>query len=281
MFYFNLIFAVASLPGCNELEENGRSKCSTIWQEGHVDALKCCVSNRVGSRNIFDVPVITIQSRLPVQNQCRKTFKKRCFPNIKCLPLSFYDLEGYFNYLDFLQKIPFTDFENHQKPSNWNCYNSLDDFKNFNLFDYPSHRRQFNPKRLENIRKRLKNNFCRTLLLKYYLTYGPKTLSKDVCLGSSLTKDHVLPHQINSRDNRLSHFDQRRLRFLDESTLAHSISFLDKNNHFDRTYIIDSYIRNRKTTSVGLFYNYEQIWAEFNVHFNGIIDVHCGCFGQN
>ena len=281
------------LSGCNEVAQNGQSKCFQQWNMNPVgpeyklkDAVKCCMSYRKAIAtergwkhyNEFNVPLIVIKSDQPINTECRQGDPSRdCVPHAKCLPSnnfknSLSDIAGFFNFLDLYRTIPFTKpnhygYTEQNKTLNWECFNTNDNFDVQSLPNFPtktsiktrnnkrSKRQSIKlEKRIKQLEKRLSNNFCRSILYKYHTGYDPKSFKTDLC-EKEIGKN-VFPFQIDGT-TRFSEFNRFEHNW---ERLNSPIYFLNKSNRKDHTKYVTEYDETRNKKSITVFQDYREFW---------------------
>ena len=296
MILFFIGMAWGSSPaGCNDVV-NGESKCFQRWTEkkNPKEALKCCMSYREGDISQFNVPIIDLPHRI-------HTGHRENMPKAKCYPRSFKDIIGFFNFLDGYKEIPFMDFPDRTKSLNWNCFNTKDRYDGSQILkprNTTRKNRLISSKgdQIKQIKNRFENNFCRSLLYEYNLSYSPKEFQETVCERTGEIS-RIFPYQ-DARHVRLSHFN------LQEQTPKHFFGEFRKpifmrncNGSIDGTKYVEEYQQKRSKNTITVFDDFCKAWGDMGVQFqenhqigrnhhhakcNGVIpvhmDFHCGCF---
>ena len=281
LYFLSEILALE--PGCNDMGKNGQSACLEYSEGSFFPGLRCCLHFRRGVKNFFETPIVVIPSNEPMVNSCRPhrspfNYKpsSKCIPTLKCTPQNFNDLKGFYNFLDLYNRIPFENFPDRNKSSNWNCFNSKDNFE-YN----PSSNTRSNP-RLKStharvLRNRLGNNFCRTVLYDYFII-GFRFLSQDIC-GDYLQRP-IYPFQRTPNIEKLRDFNP-----LDDHPATKEANKLEApiktiNHAQQRIYTsdIEKYLNNRDKTFVTVFSDFHESWRDLNVNSSSVLEYHCGCF---
>ena len=268
-------------PGCNDLRSDGQSECY-VYTGGDVSyGLRCCLNERRGRRNFYEVPIVIIESYPRIQNQCRPHTSLRnhaptskCTPKLKCTPENFRDLFGFFNFLDFYQSIPFGDYPNRNKSMNWSCFNSND---NFQYNPNTTTQSRMKSKHSQLLKSRLQRNFCRSVMF-YYFMEGFKFLSQDMCMANFL-ENRIYPYQ-SATGVKLTDFnpfeDHPKTKAVNK--LQFSIITRDHLDNVFSTDDISKYVKNREKTTVSVFSDYDEIWRDLKVNSSSVLEYNCGCF---
>ena len=296
--------ALASSPGCNDVV-NGESKCFKRWTENDnpKEALKCCMSYREGEISQFNVPIIVLPHRIHYEYRRNR---ENIPENPKCIPRSFNDIIGFFNFLDGYKKIPFMKFPDRTKSLNWNCFNTKDRYDGSQILKPRNTTRKnrlisSKPEQIQHIKNRFENNFCRSLLYEYHLSYSPKEFQETVC---DRTGETIFPYQA-ARHVRLSHFnlqEQTPKHFFDE--FRKPIFMRNKNGSIDGTKYVAEYEQKRTNNTITVFQDFREAWRGMDVQFQenhqyrrnhhhakfnaggipvvqsdaSVWEFHCGCF---
>ena len=267
LIFLFLIRVCHSTPGCNEKNLENKSLCHQKWMhEKHlISALRCCLSYKRDTINVFEVPIIMLKTYTPFDIKCQRyphEYTKRCTPHYKCLPKNLKDIEAFFNFLDLYKSIPKSSIMN--KSSNWDCFNTHDDFdlKNYPLKHFPDKRLD----RLVSLKKRLNGNFCRTLILDYISKIGIRYLQRDICQ----TYDGLaLPFFRTRKPKRFSLFNPLK-------ELSYPICMQNPLNEIECTY--DAKFFMKQVDPIKIFTNFYQEWQQLGVLVNDDIKIVCGCF---
>ena len=294
--------------GCNNVA-NGESKCFQRWTEkkNSKEALKCCMSYREGDISQFNVPIIVLPYRIHYEYYRNG---ENMPENPKCYPRSFKDIIGFFNFLDGYNEIP-----DRTKSLNWNCFNTKDRYNGRKILK-PSNTMRKNRliskqrQQIQDIKKRSKHNFCRSLLFEYNLSYSPREIQETVC---DRTGGKIFPYQAAGHV-RLSHFNlqeqtpknfQRILRENKPPKIVRefrkSICMRNNNGSIDGTKNVDEYEQKRTNNTITVFNDFRESWRDMGVQFQenhqyrrkhhhekggipvvqgdtSVWEFHCGCF---
>ena len=288
--------AWGSSPGCNDVV-NGESKCFKRWTEtaNPKEALKCCMSYREGDISQFNVPIIILPHRIP-------TYRRENMPEKpKCYPRSFNDIIGFFNFLDGYKKIPFMDFPDRTKSLNWNCFNTKDKYDGSQILKPRNTTRknkllssQRQRQKIQGIKNRSENNFCRSLLYEYHLSYTPKEFQETVC---DRTGEHIFPYQAAGNVKLSQYNPQQQTPRNWAGEFNKPIFMRNSNGSVDGTKYVVEYEKKRSENTITVFTDFREAWTDMGVQFqenhhnhrnhhhakyNGVIPVHmefhCGCF---
>ena len=257
-----LIFLLRAFTctGCNNINrETKHSICFEKWQQSQnlKTALQCCLSNSKGSFNTYHVPVILLPANCH-HDPNRQLNRKRCQPNLKCLPRTLKDVERFFNFLDMLNFIPFVKYQN------WKCFNSNDHFDKVLLNHFPVK----NLKRLQALRPRLKGNFCRSALLEYNAQSSFRYLLKDIC--EETYEGRILPFQRGRGKVRFTVFNPLK-------QMARSICFINELNQATCSSNVQ-YLKQKLATPVTIFEKFYDEWGEMGISIPDKMSFYCGCF---
>ena len=249
-----LIFLLRAFTctGCNNINrETKQSICFEKWQQSRnlKTALQCCLSNSKGSFNTYDVPVILLPTNCH-HSLNKQSHRKRCQPILKCLPRTLKDVEKFFNFLDMLNLIPFVKYQN------WKCFNSNDHFK----VDFSVKKL----KRLHALRPRLNANFCRSILLEYYVQSSLRYLLKDIC------EDKILPFQRGRGKVRFTVFNPLK-------QIVRPVCLIDELNQATCSSNVE-YLKQKLATPVTIFDNFYAEWREMGISIPDKLIFFCGCF---
>ena len=286
--FLTLVDAWPRLYGCNDIGENGNSKCSEIYAESNLLGLQCCMTFRVEDRNFFQVPIVVLPSQGPMDIHCRPRkgifngeSTSNCKPQIKCAARNYYQIQGFFNFLDLYSKIPFDDYPSKLKSLNWDCFNTIDKFE---IGPFPESRNEkLKSKRSQLLKSRLHQNFCRTILYVHYI-YNFKGFDDDVCNHSVAPFPRLYPTQMRGRRKLKSSMSleinvlQTQSPAKSYYTLPAPISFVNQKNETDRTSNVSLYAASREKNFISVFADYAESWHDMNVNSSSIIETHCGCF---
>lgn len=305
-FLFFIAVVWGSAPGCNDVKnENGNdgpSKCFQQWEkrQNPKEALKCCMSYREGDHSEFNVPIIV----LPYEHQGRASrYRSRqninmprnpqCYPKSKDLK----DIDGFFNFLDLYLTVPFNDFPDSKKSSNWNCFNTVDNYDGVQILNPPDTTRKSkfiskHGREMKKLKKRTRNNFCRTLLYEYHLSYTPKEFREDVCDGSG---HNIFPLQQSSKRVRLTEFKYNQNNRRNVNNKFMSPIYMSPT---ERTKKVDIFLENQSKKTVTVFEDFYDAWHDMavqfpenyqyerkynhhkhnEVHTPVLMEFNCGCF---
>ena len=295
-----------SSPGCNDVVNgNGKSQCFQRWTENKdsKEALKCCMSYKEGDYSEFNVPIIVFPHE---PNEYRR---ENILEPLKCYPESFKDINGFFNFLDGYKQVPFNDFPDRTKSLNWNCYNTDDKYDGSQIL-YPISKARKNKllksqwHQIKQIKKRTGNNFCRSLLYEYHLSYTSKELQETVC---DRTGEQIYPRCWMSDQDpgrlELSRYNpnagtpQKRFKALPgdrlpiERFIKPILHIID--NDVKDTKNIRKYQKRRPNKTITVFEDFRESWREMGFQFpenvNGRAhhhaklhrEFHCGCFAYD
>ena len=251
-----------SCTGCNNINrEKNHSLCFEKWQQNQnlKIGVQCCLSNSKGSVNTFDVPVILLSANCHHALE-KQSKRKGCQAKLKCIPRKLRDIEGFLNFLDMLNLIPFVKYQN------WKCFNTNDYFK-ANKFPL-NHFSVKELKRLHTLTQRLNGNFCRSILLEYYVKFGSRYLRKDIC--EETYEEKSLPFQRGRGKNRFTVFNPLK-------QMTKSICLINEFNQTTCSTNVE-YIKHKLATPVTIFENYYDQWREMGVTIPEKLIFYCGCF---
>ena len=265
-----LLFTIGfsqSYSGCNQINpRTGQSVCYQNWKKNRnsPSALQCCLSTARDDNSLFNVPIFMISSYTPRNIKCYYSpTAKSCSPRLKCVPENLGDMLGFFNFLDLYENIPFVDFPSKNKSSNWNCFQTRDDYMGERFS--PEHLPIKRLKRFRALEKQLNQNFCRSILLDYVMD-ETRSIRKDLC-----QQNYIFPFRRPRRKNRFRLFNP----------LQPKIARICTVNEFNQDFCThDSkvFMELQYKNPITIFSDFSSAWRDMGLLDRRDFNWFCGCF---
>ena len=227
--------------GCNDISKHTqKSQCyiqhgPIINTQNMKQAVKCCLSNRVGTHRVFDVPLVQFRELSVLEKSHHYKRRGLIFTDQSyslekpiCYPSSEDELTNFYNFLNEFGRRKF-DSRHETIDNRWDC---------FLTNDHPTIDGE--------------NNFCKRVLKEYKKREAFESLRKDVCENSD---SKILPYakrHIDEKAYLLNDIKSMKKR----ERVGQRMVYLDKNKEDTRDF------KNQWSNYIRVFES-KEVWNDY------------------